>query len=457
MSAPSSPSPPRFVKCPACGTRLQVHAEDAGRRASCRACGKEFRLGGVPSASAPAAAPAPKEPPPTRPAPVPRSAPPIKTPVIDNAHLHPVSCEVCQTLMYATDAEVGQLVKCPDCGHRNRAKRREAKRPTQQVLVPDGDEYQLDEASAPVSTYVYTPVEEREKQFRAAARARLGMRLPEPPQDAEFDDERSHGKAKESGRMPEWRRRPAPADPRRPAIPVVQGLLRMMFTSEVMLRWMGLSMVLTVMLFLILNVVNAVGNAAVMYMPLFASGCMLAGAWVMSAAPLLVAIVTQSTDGADELHDPPSWMAFDVAEAAFIVTAVMISALPAWLASKAAAAALPWEQQLAIGAAVWLVIFPFVILSALEQGSAVAIFSPRVAASLVRCFLPWATFYIVSTLAVAPAGGLAYFLFSRANLFALLPIPWLTVALILLYMRLIGRLGWWIADVMPPSNDVAEE
>ncbi|WP_145431350.1 hypothetical protein [Lacipirellula limnantheis] len=359
--------------------------------------------------------------------------------------------------MYATDAEVGQLVKCPDCGHRNRAKRREAKRPTQQVLVPDGDEYQLDEASAPVSTYVYTPVEEREKQFRAAARARLGMRLPEPPQDAEFDDERSHGKAKESGRMPEWRRRPAPADPRRPAIPVVQGLLRMMFTSEVMLRWMGLSMVLTVMLFLILNVVNAVGNAAVMYMPLFASGCMLAGAWVMSAAPLLVAIVTQSTDGADELHDPPSWMAFDVAEAAFIVTAVMISALPAWLASKAAAAALPWEQQLAIGAAVWLVIFPFVILSALEQGSAVAIFSPRVAASLVRCFLPWATFYIVSTLAVAPAGGLAYFLFSRANLFALLPIPWLTVALILLYMRLIGRLGWWIADVMPPSNDVAEE
>lgn len=358
--------------------------------------------------------------------------------------------------MYATDAEVGKLVKCPDCGHRNLAKQREAKRPTPQVLVPDGDEYQLDEASAPTPTYVYTPVEEREKQFRAAARARVGIREPEAEVESEFDHERPHGKAKAPGKLLETRRPAAPAaDPRRPAIPVVQGVLRMMFTAEMMLRWMGLSAVLTVMLFLIMNVVNAVGNQAVMFVPFFAGGCMLAGAWLMSAAPLLVAVTTQSTDGSDELHDPPSWMAFDIAEAAFVVMAVMISALPAWLATKAATT-LPLEQQLAIGAAVWLAVFPFVILSALEQGSAFAIFSPRVAASLIRCFVPWFVFYVASLLLVAGAGALAWAMLNNQSLLAKAPIPWLIVALILVYMRMIGRLGWWIADVMPPPDEVEE-
>lgn len=392
--------------------------------------------------------------------PRPPSFPPVAprtSGVIDNAHLHPVSCEVCQTLMYATDAEVGKLVKCPDCGHRNLAKQREAKRPTPQVMVPDGDEYQLDEASAPSPAYVYTSVEEREKQFRAAARARLGIREPEPQHDADSDDERPHGKAKAPGKVPESRRPTAPAaDPRRPAVPVVQGVLRMMFTAEVMLRWFGLSIVLTVMLFLIWNVVNAVGNAAVAYVPLFAGGCMLAGAWLMSISPLLVAVTTQSTDGADELHDPPSWMSFDIAEAAFMVMAVMISALPAWLAAKAATA-LPLEQQLAIGVAVWLAIFPFVILSALEQGSAFAIFSPRLAASLLRCFVPWFVFYVASLLLVAGAGALAWAMLNNQSFLAKLPIPWLIVALILVYMRMLGRLGWWIADVMPPPVEPSEE
>jgi hypothetical protein len=194
----------------------------------------------------------------------------------------------------------------------------------------------------------------------------------------------------------------------------------------------------------------------VAFVPLFAGGCMLAGAWLMSISPLLVAVTTQSTDGANELHDPPSWMAFDIAEAAFVVMAVMISALPAWLAAKAATA-LPLEQQLAIGAAVWLAIFPFVILSALEQGSAFAIFSPRLASSLLRCFVPWFVFYVASLLLVAGAGALAWAMLNNQSFLAKLPIPWLLVALILVYMRMIGRLGWWIADVMPPPIEASDE
>jgi hypothetical protein len=169
-----------------------------------------------------------------------------------------------------------------------------------------------------------------------------------------------------------------------------------------------------------------------------------------------VAIITQSTDGVDELHDPPGWMSFDYAEAGFIIIATSLSILPAWLVTKAATE-LPGEQQFALAAMIWLIFFPIIVLSALEQGTMFAVFSPRIAVSLARCFIPWATFYIVSTLAVVAAGGLVYLLLSRGNLLALFPIPWLAVALLLLYMRLIGRLGWWVADTMPAPPEVEND
>ena len=447
------PSPSSsFVRCPGCGAKLSVRAASAGKKGQCHECGKVFRIGAAPATKSganevDAGAAARREP---RPPERPKAAPWA----IDNEHLHPLFCEVCQTLVYATDEQVGQMLPCPDCGHRNLAKPREKKKQPKNVMVADGDEYQLDESSPPPSPYVYTPVEEREKQFRAAARARLGIREPAADVEAVTEHAAPRGRAISPGKVPEARRAVArAADPRRPTVPVVQGVLRMMFTAEVMLRWMGLSAVLGVILFLIASVTNAVGNAAIAYVPFFAGGCMLAGAWLMSIAPLLIAIATQSTDGADELHDPPNWMSFDVAEAAFVVMAAVISALPAWLAAKAAAA-LPLEQQWGIGAAVWLAVFPFVILSALEQGSAFALFSPRLAASLGRCFVPWFAFYVASLLLVGGAGALAWALFDNQSFLAKLPIPWLIVALILVYMRMIGRLGWWIADAMPAPSEV---
>jgi DNA-directed RNA polymerase subunit RPC12/RpoP len=370
--------------------------------------------------------------------------------------------------MYATDDQVGTKVKCPDCGRRNLAKPREKKR-TKRVIVPDGDEYQLDETTSPPPTPRFTPIEEREAQFRAAARARLGVAGP-AVDPSEPGAKKSGGKAstEQQGSSQASATTPSPApspsttraqrrsrrdrDPRRPAVPVVQGVLRMMFTAEVMVRWMTLSFVLCGILFLILQVMGAMGNQALYMLPLFAGGCILAGIWLLSAAPLFIAITTQSSDGNDELSDPPGWLALEFAEAAYLVMAVIISALPAWLATKAAVG-VPLEGRLAIGAGVWLLVFPFVVLSSLEQGSALAIFSPRLATSYVRCFAPWLVFYLTTTLLVAGAAALTGYLLSRGSLIALIPIPWLIVALILIYMRMIGRLGWWIADAMPPPAE----
>ncbi|MBA4106225.1 MAG: hypothetical protein C0485_10740 [Pirellula sp.] len=465
------------MQCPGCGRRLQVRAEDAGKRAQCHECGKAFRLGATPTPvrsevpAGPTAATARQEPS----SPAPKPAPANAIHVLDNAHLHPVSCELCQTLMYATDEQVGTLMKCPDCGHRNLARPRPAKKPPARVMVDDGDEYQLDETHVPPPTPVYTSIETREAEGRAAARARAGIRQPEsdpfddqPPANASKPPASSSQPARanlpasapaptQQATQPSEGRRLRPArDPRRPLIPVVQGVFTMLFSAEVLVRWAMLSITLTGLLFLLASAINAMGNQALYLLPFYAGGCIVAGFWLISAAPLFVAIITQSTDGVDELHDPPGWMSLDYAETGFIIIATLLSALPGWLAAKAAAE-LPDEQRFALAAAIWLIVFPIIVLSALEQGTMLAIFSPRIFASLARCFIPWATFYIVSTLAVAAAGGLAYFLLSRANLLALFPIPWLAVAVILLYMRLIGRLGWWIADVMPPPVEASGE
>lgn len=451
MSEPSHAASPQFVKCPGCGTKLGVRAEDAGQRGQCHQCGKVFRIGGPPPSQAPAAtrAAAPPTPPPRK-----------GLGDYDNDHLHPVSCLVCQTLMYATDDQVGTKVKCPDCGAMNLAHRREVKKAKPSPLVADGDEYQLDESSVPPPTPRYTPIEEREARGRAEAQARTGRRpaVVESPEPVYQEAREAAQRLPVAAPLPsaptsEPEQRPSrPARSRRPAVPVVQGLGRMLFTGEVMVRWVALSLFLMVIIFLISRAAIAMGTQALFLLPLYAGGCALAGFWIISASSLLVAILTQSANGADELSEAPDWFSVDVGEVAFIAIAALVSGLPAWLATKLTPD-WPAEANIALGMALGLAAFPFVMLSALEQGSPLAIFSPRLAASLGRGFFAWLAYYLVALALLAAAGFLAWKMLDSSNALATLPLAWLITGVVLVYFRLVGRLGWWIADVMPPPAE----
>lgn len=450
MSEPSHAASPRFVKCPDCGTKLGVRAEDAGRRGQCHECGRVFWIGAPPAAANHSVPPAPPVHPPS---------PGRGLGDYDNDHLHPVSCLVCQTLMYATDDQVGKKVKCPDCGAMNLAQRRQVKKPKPSPLVADGDEYQLDESSAPPPTPRYTPIEEREAQYRAAAHERLGRRSPVVAPPATLRNEPREAAARATPAGNDSAALPAPPKraplPRRLAVPVVQGVWRMLFTSEVMVRWFALSVVLMLIIFLMSSAMHAMGNQAVFLLPIYAAGCVFGGFWILSASSLLVAILTQSANGADELSDPPSWFSVDLGEAAFLAMGGLVSGLPAWLATKLTPD-WPLEANVALGTALWLATFPFVTLSALEQGSPLALFSPRLAASLGRCFVPWVASYLVACALVGGAGLLGWKLLTSSNALAMLPLAWLITAVLLTYMRIIGRLGWWIAEVMPAATDQSD-
>ncbi|MBA3480658.1 MAG: hypothetical protein H0T51_02480 [Pirellulales bacterium] len=511
----SNSSPTLSVACPACGERLAVHAETIGKRAKCRQCGKVFRLVGEknPSADAPAVGPNPDPPLAPKPKPQPTTvtfpcelcetritasiadvgkstkcpdcgrrnlipAPTIaaapKVPAamggdqyglwgVDAAPddvsartpmLHPVECGLCQTLMYATDAQVGKKLKCPDCGTLTLAHARAPVKARGPVIVPDGDEYQLDEATAPIARPAYVPLEQRGVKWK-----REDQRDAEG-EDAEGAETRGATGASggESGEGP--RRVVDPrlkgdhysgGRPRMPRVPLVQGVWRMLLTGEVFARWLALSAVLTVAGWFLSWVASAMSANVFLAIPMFAAGCACFGFWLIIALPVMLAIVTESSEGNDRLHDPPNWMSFEFAQAFFVAIAAAVSMVPAGLTLKIPTV-WPQEGHVALAAAVWLACFPIAQLSNLEQSSAFAVFSPRLASSVFRCPGPWLLFYLESLLlaAMAVAAGLAIFA-GPASLLLLL--PWLAVAALLIYMRLLGRLAWWLAETMPAPDE----
>ena len=133
--------------CSLCQTRLAARVKDSGRRAKCPKCGA---LTAVP------------EPPP-----VPAQTQSARSGHsqsemwgVDEAPLpaeqarsepkyHPFYCRNCDSLLHATDAQIGSLIRCHDCGAQTVAPTPAPDRSTASVLVPDGEEYQLDESSDP--------------------------------------------------------------------------------------------------------------------------------------------------------------------------------------------------------------------------------------------------------------------------------------------------------------------
>jgi hypothetical protein len=238
--------------------------------------------------------------------------------------------------------------------------------------------------------------------------------------------------------------------PKLPAVPLVQGLGRMLLTIEVIARWGVLSAAMLAAGWFIAWVFSAMSGGVFLAIPMFAIGCVLTGLWLIAALPFFLTIVTESSEGNDRLHDPPTWLSMDFAEPFFVAIAASVSAIPAWLSFKIPTT-WPWEWHMALAAGAWLFCFPIVLLSNLAQSSAFAVFSPRLVSSLVRRPVPWLLFYIESAMLAAAAGAAAYGI-AKGPPWLVYLAPWLVVGTLIFYMRLIGRLAWWLAETMPAAT-----
>jgi hypothetical protein len=349
--------------------------------------------------------------------------------------------------MYARDEHLGKKLKCPDCGALTMATPRAEKGPPQSVLVPAGEEYQLDETAPP------PPQPASGAQFIQATDAEQ-ISLPQIPAVT----------AAMAARKQETFA-PPPPRPKRPKNPLVTGVWRMLATQEVVARWIALSLMLGF-------VTQMLSEALLSPMQLMAEaikivfaavGMALAGIWLSMIGPLLVVIVGESADGSDELYQPPQWLAFDwFGEFFSVVMSGTIAGVLAFGAGELAARAeLPTPARIAIGAAVVVLIFPFGLLSTMLEGSPIGVISPQLISSFGRMVGPWLLFYLESFALAAVVGGVAWIAASSNTSTSSRELPaaivWglppLLVAALIIDMRLLGRLAWWISDAMPAGDE----
>ena len=94
------------------------------------------------------------------------------------------------------------------------------------------------------------------------------------------------------------------------------------------------------------------------------------------------------------------------------------------------------------------------------EASPIGVVSPKLLTTFGRMAGPWLLFYLQSFLLAAIVGGIACLMTSsntsvssrELSTAIVWGLPPLLVAAILIQMRLLGRLAWWISDAMPDDE-----
>jgi predicted RNA-binding Zn-ribbon protein involved in translation (DUF1610 family) len=402
------------VKCPDCGRKNKIPPPPApaAPRIPAAMSGEQFELWGPDEAPMPAVQ------------------------AKHTPRLHPVHCQLCNTLMYATDAQIGTKLKCPDCGSTTLARASAPAAPTGPQPVERGEEYELEEASAP-----------------EIAIAAMGI-------NASADMSRSHIPSVQAAMLARKAAIAAPPRERpvRPPVPLIQGVWTMLASGEFFGRWALLSILLA---FAIQCGSDALmgpsaGLGAFAGIMIMIVTVVVSLFWLTMAAPFFVAIVAESSEGNSTLREPPQWTSFDFfAESTSLLMCCTLSGLLS-LGAVRLTSSFGQPVQIGVVAAIVLFTFPFGLLSTMLEGTPFGVLSPKLATSFFRCFGPWLLFYLLTAILAAGVAAAAWLM--RNNFYAAIwTVTPIAMAAMLVDMRLLGRLAWWIADIMPEVTDDEDE
>ncbi len=182
-------------------------------------------------------------------------------------------------------------------------------------------------------------------------------------------------------------------------------------------------------------------------MAFYAMAVVVLSIWFAALSATVYTIVTESSEGADEVHHwPGGGMSEWLGEMWYMLVASLVSPFPGWALGQVLD---PTART--SGFLLSLVIcLPVVILSQLDGDSAFSVASPRVITSLVRLPGTWLMFYLEIAALVAINLGLTI---------AADPIPFVGLLLVpvfigslLLAARILGRLGWKLAESLPARD-----
>jgi hypothetical protein len=268
-------------------------------------------------------------------------------------------------------------------------------------------------------------------------------------EEAEAEQKRREEKrAKGDTRGPQYDREGHAIMPR---WPLATRILPFLFSSGVPLRWGVLSAGLFFsvgIIFYAISMSYAGGLATLGAMKLYMLGLVLFVVWLAAASAVVFTIITESSEGNDSIQNWPAptfseWLG----EFLYMVVACLVSPLPGWLIGRTVHD--PAIQALLFVGSI-VICLPVIMLSQLDVGSAFAIASPRVIASMVRLPVTWLMFYaeMMVLIAVCVAATLVAFAFP---VLLLIVVP-MYMAAIILAARILGRLAWKLAESMPASE-----
>lgn len=409
---------PIYFSCRVCDTRLAARVKDVGRKAKCPDC---FARTEVPPP------PEPREPK------VPRAmhgqqyglwevdeAPDPAEIAARQPKYFPVYCRVCDTLMHARPEQIGKKLACPDCGAKTAVKEPPQSKPQKSVLVPDGQEYQLD-----------------------------GVHLPPVRPELQFEPPRSAGESRENNLVTEPIRQERQRRPKPPLLPTFQGVLPMLFRNPVVtwFVWLGGMGLLGSGLMMVVVRINPIAAIP----SFFGAGLSsLLGLGALSA--LCLSILSESSEGNDRLYQPPEFVPLDwMGNLLHLVLLGILAAIPTGLLSRALEQHITTKQQLVIFVVGWLFTFPLLLLSSLERGSALEPFSTKIFGSVTKRPAHWLVLVLESAALVGCAAYAIDQLLAKSLVLMLATIP-LAIATMLLYFRVLGRFAWWLAESLPTSD-----
>jgi hypothetical protein len=232
------------------------------------------------------------------------------------------------------------------------------------------------------------------------------------------------------------------AAPKPPRWTFFSGVYTFPFHPDVALRW-G---ILAAALFgcgLLLWLALTFGPVALV---LFGVSALIASVWVFSyVATTLLSIVEQTAAGNDEME----WR--DDAMSERLVPAASVGLLAGLAAGAGYLAAWPLVHvggavtHYAAAGVIGFLLFPVLLLSAMDRGSAVLPWSTDVLTSLGKRAGAWAAFYALGGLVSLAAVATGLVLPAVAPFTAVIVAPGVLAAAVLVYARLLGRLGWRIS------------
>ena len=453
------------VACPLCHTRMYATEEEIGRKMTCPDCGTNTTVARSVEFSAQ------KE-----------ELEPIEFEGSTEYALHegdwrpgadyseanrsqiPVVCPLCHTRMHAEESQVGSTVVCPDCGT--------------ETLVPAAPDREPEPEPQDVGEYgVGKPSEVFYPKF-----AQMLDKPPDEPETPPGEEPRLPTPARTKPKPRESRPAGTPRDPKPSAAPADGAntgpseeetilrprkppTFRRMFTfladSEARTLWLVLSITAAILVFapfcsIEVLLPKAQGPSAALAIFVMVIVCCVCGIaaviWFGAASIVGMTILQETAAGTDETEEWPNIMAVMSAESVAAGVGFGVSGSVGYLLGQASQVA-GWPDWLGIPIGVFFLL-PVVLLSLLERGSLVNLFSLAIGQSLLTKSWAWTVFYIQSAILWSALLIVDFPCALLLGIWSAVVIGPCFTTIWMVYFRLMGRLAWHISGERVPEEPI---